>query len=101
MAASPSCSIRARISAHFPFGRFLPFNAVVPPAFEESFDGPYQGFPAGAELADAVACDLFEEALSAWQERDENAAAVVAAACAAHVAMSFQAVDEFDGAVVF
>src|SRR6202012_4715944 len=59
-----------------------------------------QGLAAGAKFADAVARDLLKEAIATRQERDENAAAVVTASSASHVAIRFQAVNQFDGAVV-
>jgi hypothetical protein len=86
---------------HFPFACFLQAVAVALPAFEKGFDGADQGLAGGTEFADAVARDLFEQALAARQERDEDAATVVAAASAADVAMSLETVNEFDGAVVF
>jgi hypothetical protein len=47
-----------------------------------------------------MASDLFEEAVAAGKQRDEDAAAIVAAAGAANEAVGFEAVDEFDGAVM-
>ena len=68
---------------------------------EERFDGTDESLACGAKLADAVSRDLFEEALATRQKGDEDAAAVVATAGTAHVAVGFETVDEFYGAVMF
>ena len=68
---------------------------------EELADGPYQSMAIGAQFPDAVARDLFQQALAPRQQRNENSAAVVAVARAANVAAYLQAIDQLNGAVVF
>ena len=67
---------------------------------EERVDGVNELQTAGAEFADALAGDLGNHPYAARQERDEDLAAVVAAAGAADVATGGKAVDKFDDAVM-
>jgi len=48
-----------------------------------------------------VPCDLFEKFFAARQQGYQYAPAVVTVAAPAHVAVRFQPVDEFHGAVMF
>jgi hypothetical protein len=54
----------------------------------------------GAQFTDAMAGDLFEDTFAARQQRDQNAATVVAAAGATDVTVHLKAVNELDGAVM-
>ena len=67
---------------------------------EERVDGVNELQTAGAEFADALAGDLGNHPYAARQERDEDLAAVVAAAGSADVATGGKAVDKFDDAVM-
>ncbi len=69
--------------------------------FEQLIDGANQRMPVRAQFADAVPRYLFQDALSAWQQRHQHAAPVVAPARAPRVAVRFQAVDQFDDTVMF
>jgi hypothetical protein len=77
---------------------------IVPralPTLKQSFDGADECFSASAQFADAVLCDLFEEAITTRQEGNEYAAAIITAAGSANVSMRLETVDEFHSAVVF
>src|SRR5439155_9306809 len=63
-------------------------------------DGLHQRGAAGAQLADAVPRHLFQQLFSARQQPHQDTPAVVPAAAAAHVTVSLQPVDQFDGAVM-
>src|SRR5271168_617570 len=77
------------------------FISVSRFAFEKRGDGIDQGRSGGAQFVDAIAHDLFEEFFATREKENQDAAAVVAAAGAADITVCFQAVDEFDDAVVF
>ena len=68
--------------------------------FKQGTDGVDEGGAAGAQFADAMAGDLFQQFFPARKKRYKDAAAIVPAAVAAHIAVSFQAVDELNDAVV-
>src|SRR6267154_511408 len=68
--------------------------------FQQLIDGANQFVSGGAQFTDAVPRNLFEHALAPRKERNQDAATVFAAARAAHVAVRFEAVDQFYDAVM-
>src|SRR5439155_13851774 len=68
--------------------RFLPELESIA-IFQQCANSLHQRGSAGAQLADTISRYLFEQLFAARQQRHQDAPAVVPAAAAAHVTMSF------------
>src|SRR5215475_3808178 len=67
---------------------------------EHGIDGANQLASAGPQLADALLYDALEHALAPGKKRNENFATIFLAPAATHITVAFEAVHEFDGAVM-
>ena len=72
----------------------------APAVVEDRVNGADELAAAGAQFADALLHDAFEDALTFGQKRDEHLTAIFAATSAPDVAVFFQAIHKLDRAVM-
>ena len=84
--------------------RRKPFHASAvlrrPRPVQQLIDGAHEFMPVRAQLINSLARYVFQHPLASRQQRNQHAAAIIAATCPSHIPVHFHSIHEFDDAVM-